>query len=218
MIELYTWTTPNGRKVSVMLEETGLEYSVHPVNLQMGEQHEAGFRAIAPNGRIPAIIDRAPDGAAPGQEPVSIFESGAILIHLAEKTGQFLPTGAGARAKVLEWLMWQMAGFGPMLGQAGYFINSAPERIPYAIDRYLSESARLFKVLDTRLADVEYVAGAYSIADMAIYPWAVAGADPILAAKPDVAGEGVHLRRWLAAVGGRDAVQRGMKVPEVPSI
>lgn len=208
MIDLYTWTTPNGRKVSVMLEETGLDYAVHPVNIREGEQFEAAFQAISPNGRIPAIVDRGtPDG------DVSVFESGAILIYLAEKTGQFLPSGGPARARVLEWLMWQMGGIGPMMGQASHFANSAPEQIPYAIDRYISESARLIGVLDRRLADAEYAGGEYSIADMALYPWVAVGFELIRSAKPDLVGEGAHVERWLAAIGARPAVQAGMAVP-----
>jgi GST-like protein len=210
MIDLYTWTTPNGRKVSVMLEETGLDYAVHPVNLQKEEQFEPDFLKISPNNRIPAIVDRAaPEG------PVSVFESGAILIYLAEKTGSFLPTDGAGRAKVLEWLMWQMGGVGPMMGQASHFINSAPEQIPYAVNRYLEESARLIRLLDDQLADKEFVAGDYSIADMAIYPWVAAGFDPIRSAKPEMLGEAASCARWIETLKARPAVARGMVVPEV---
>ncbi|WP_422007682.1 glutathione S-transferase N-terminal domain-containing protein [Pyruvatibacter mobilis] len=210
MIDLYTWTTPNGRKVSIMLEETGLDYAAHPVNLQMQEQFKPKFLRISPNNRIPAIIDQDAEGG-----PVSVFESGAILIYLAEKTGQFLPASGAARAKVLEWLMWQMGGVGPMMGQASHFINSAPEQIPYAINRYLEESARLIKLLDDQLAEREFVAGEYSIADMAIYPWVAAGFEAIRNAKPDMVGNAANCVRWIDALKARPAVAKGMAVPEV---
>ena len=207
MIDLYTWTTPNGRKPAIMLEECGLEYSVHPVNIRDGDQFKPEFVKICPNSKIPAIVDRDAN--------VSIFESGAILVHLAEKTGKLLPAKDPGRAKVLEWLFWQMANVGPMFGQAGHFTNAAPEKIPYAIDRYASESARLIKVLDNQLAQTEYMAGAYSIADIATYPWLVVGFPAIKAAKPDVVGEGANVARWIAAVGARPAVKKGMQVPQV---
>jgi GSH-dependent disulfide-bond oxidoreductase len=207
MIDLYTWTTPNGRKPAIMLEECGLEYSVHPINIREKEQFKPEFVKICPNSKIPAIVDRDAD--------VSIFESGAILVHLAEKTGKFLPSKDPGRAKVLEWLFWQMANVGPMFGQAGHFVNAAPEKIPYAIDRYANESARLIKVLDDQLANTEYMAGAYSIADIATYPWLVAGFPAIKAVKPDVVGEAANVTRWLAAVGARPAVKKGMEVPKV---
>jgi GST-like protein len=207
MIDLYTWTTPNGRKPAIMLEECGLEYSVHPVNIREQEQFKPEFVKICPNSKIPAIVDR--------DSGVSIFESGAILVHLAEKTGKFLPAKDPGRAKVFEWLFWQMANVGPMLGQAGHFVNAAPEKIPYAIDRYANESARLIKVLDTQLANTEYMAGDYSIADIATYPWVVVGFPAIKAVKPDVVGESPNVARWLAAVGARPAVKKGMEVPKV---
>ena len=207
MIDLYTWTTPNGRKPAIMLEECGLEYSVHPVNIRDGDQFKPEFVKICPNSKIPAIVDRDAD--------VSIFESGAILVHLAEKTGKLLPSKDPGRAKVLEWLFWQMANVGPMFGQAGHFTNAAPEKIPYAIERYVSESARLIKLLDNQLAQTEYMAGAYSIADIATYPWLVVGFPAIKAAKPDVVGEGANVARWIAAVGARPAVRKGMQVPQV---
>ena len=207
MIDLYTWTTPNGRKPAIMLEECGLEYSVHPVNIRDGDQFKPEFVKICPNSKIPAIVDRDAD--------VSIFESGAILVHLAEKTGKLLPSKDPGRAKVLEWLFWQMANVGPMFGQAGHFTNAAPEKIPYAIERYVSESARLIKLLDNQLAQTEYMAGAYSIADIATYPWLVVGFPAIKAAKPDVIGEGANVARWIAAVGARPAVKKGMQVPQV---
>jgi GSH-dependent disulfide-bond oxidoreductase len=207
MIDLYTWTTPNGRKISVMLEECGLQYSVHPINIREGDQFKPEFVKICPNSKIPAIVDH--DGG------VSIFESGAILVHLAEKTGKLLPSKNPARAKVLEWLFWQMANIGPMLGQANHFINTATEKIPYAIDRYVTECARLIKVLDNQLAHGEYIAGDYSIADIATYPWLAVGFPAIKAAKADVVGEGANVARWLAAVGARPAVKKGMEVPKV---
>ncbi len=207
MIDLYTWTTPNGRKPAIMLEECGLEYSVHPVNIRDGDQFKPEFVKICPNSKIPAIVDRDAN--------VSIFESGAILVHLAEKTGKLLPSKDPGRAKVLEWLFWQMANVGPMFGQAGHFTNAAPEKIPYAIERYVSESARLIKLLDNQLAQTEYMAGAYSIADIATYPWLVVGFPAIKAAKPDVVGEGANVARWIAAVGARPAVKKGMQVPQV---
>jgi GST-like protein len=207
VIELYTWTTPNGRKPAIMLEECGLEYSVHPVNIRDGEQFKPEFVKICPNSKIPAMVD--------GDAGVSIFESGAILVYLAEKTGKLLPAKNPGRAKVLEWLFWQMANPGPMLGQANHFLNAAPEKIPYAIDRYVNESARLIKVLDNQLAQTEYMAGDYSIADIATYPWLVVGFPAIKAAKPEVVGEGAHVARWIAAVGARPAVQKGMQVPKV---
>jgi GSH-dependent disulfide-bond oxidoreductase len=207
MIDLYTWTTPNGRKVSVMLEECGLGYSIHPVNLREGDQFKPEFVKICPNSKIPAIVDR--------DSGLSIFESGAILVHLAEKTGKFLPSKDQARAKVLEWLFWQMANIGPMFGQVNHFVNAAPEKIPYAINRYLTESARLIKVLDDQLGRTEYMAGDYSIADIATYPWVSVGFDVIIEANADVVGEGANVARWLKAVGARPAVKRGMEVPKV---
>jgi GST-like protein len=205
MIDLYTWTTPNGRKVSVMLEECGLPYNVHPVNIGKGEQFKPEFVKICPNSKIPAIVD--------SEAGVSIFESGAILIHLAEKTGKFLPASGPGRPKVIEWLMWQMANVGPMIGQANHFANAAKEKIPYAIDRYLTESARLIKVMDDQLGHSDYLAGAYSIADIACYPWVAVAFQFIKGAKPDVGGEGANVARWIKAIGERPAVQKGMAVP-----
>jgi GSH-dependent disulfide-bond oxidoreductase len=207
MIELYTWTTPNGRKVSIMLEECGLPYTVHPVNIGKGEQFSHEFIAICPNSKIPAIVDT--------DAGVSLFESGAILIHLAEKTGKFLPAKGPGRAKTLEWLMWQMANVGPMLGQANYFANTAPEKVPFAIDRYITESARLVKVMDDQLGRTPFLAGDYSIADIATYAWIKAGFDLLRNVKPDVTGEGKHVARWLAAIGARPAVVKGMAIPQV---
>jgi GST-like protein len=207
MIDLYTWTTPNGHKPAIMLEECGLEYSVHPVNIRNGDQFKPEFVKICPNSKIPAIVDH--------DACVSIFESGAILVHLAEKTGKLLPSKAPGRAKVMEWLFWQMANVGPMFGQAGHFVQAAPEKIPYAIERYTSESARLIKVLDDQLAQTEYMAGDYSIADIATYPWMVLGFPALKGIKPDVVGEAANVSRWLAAVGARRAVKKGMEVPKV---
>lgn len=204
MIDLYTWTTPNGYKVSVMLEEVELPYQVHPINIGEGQQFTPEFVAICPNSKIPAIVDG----------DTSVFESGAILIYLAEKTGQLLPSSGSERAKVLEWLMFQMANIGPMLGQANHFVNTAEEKIPYAIDRYLTESARLMKVVDDQLGRTEYLAGDYSIADVASYPWLKLAFDAIKNAKPDVLGNVEHLPRWLEQVGERSAVKTGMQIPK----
>jgi GST-like protein len=206
MIDLYTWTTPNGRKVSVMLEECGLDYSVRPVNIGQGEQLKPEFVVVSPNGKIPAIVDH--------DAGVSVFESGAILIHLAERTGRLLPSANPGRAKTLEWLMWQMANVGPMFGQANHFANAA-EKIPYAIDRYLSESARLLRVMDDRLGRAEYLAGEYSIADVATYPWVAVGFGLIRAAKPAQVGEGANVARWIASIAALPAVVRGMAAPRV---
>jgi GSH-dependent disulfide-bond oxidoreductase len=207
MIDLYTWTTPNGRKVSVMLEECGIPYNVHPVNIRNGDQFKPEFVKICPNSKIPAIVD--------SDAHLSMFESGAILIHLAEKSGKFLPASDPGRAKVLEWLMWQMANIGPMIGQTNHFANVAPEKIPYAIDRYMTESARLIKVLDDQLARSEYMAGNYSIADIATYPWVGVAFGLIKGAKPEVVGEGANITRWINTIGARPAVQKGMAVPQV---
>ncbi|MBF6032963.1 glutathione S-transferase N-terminal domain-containing protein [Pseudomonas sp. P155] len=171
MIDLYYWTTPNGHKISLFLEEAGLPYNVHPINIGQGEQFQPHFLKIAPNNRIPTIVDHEP---ADGGEPLSLFESGAILLYLAEKTGKFLPQDLRGRQTALQWLFWQMGGLGPMAGQNHHFSQFAPEKIPYAIKRYIDETARLYGVLNKQLADNEFVAGSeYSIADMAIYPWIV---------------------------------------------
>jgi len=208
MIDLYTWTTPNGRKASIMLEETGLPYRVHPINLGQGDQLTDMFRAINPNQRIPAIVDHdLADG------PLTVFESGAILIYLAEKTKRFLPTEVRARSRAMQWLMFQMSGIGPMLGQANHFASQAPEKIPYAIQRYFDESLRLVGVLDRRLGEHDYLAGDYSIADMATYPWVIAAWPVFKSLPPERAGAMAHVAGWLERVGERPAVQRGMKVP-----
>lgn len=209
MIDLYTWTTPNGRKVSVMLEECGLDYNVHSVDIGNRQQFEPAFVEVCPNSKIPAIVDQdGPDG------PLSIFESGAILIYLAEKAGRFLPSAPATRADVMQWLMFQMANVGPILGQANHFVNTAPEQIPYAIDRYIAESARIVRVMDDRLAEREYLAGDYSIADIASYPWIAVGFDLLKGAKPEIVGDGANVSRWMAANAARGAVEKGMKVPE----
>jgi len=210
MIDLYTWTTPNGYKASIMLEECGLDYEVHPVDIGAGEQFSDAFLKVGPNGKIPAIVDQDGEGG-----PVSVFESGAILIYLAEKAGTLLPKSGADRATTLEWLMWQMAGVGPILGQTNHFVNVAEEKIPYAMNRFLDESARLFAVMDRRLGDAEYLAGDYSIADVACYPWVKVGFEVIRGAKPDVVGDGAQVSRWLEAVGARPAVERGMQVPKL---
>lgn len=205
MIDLHYWPTPNGWKVTIFLEEAGLPYRVVPVDIMHGQQFEPAFLKISPNNRMPAIVDHAP---ADGGEPVSVFESGAILVYLAEKTGRFLPADPRGRARVLEWLFWQMGGLGPMLGQAGHFRNYANEKIPYAIDRYTKEANRLLGVLDRQLTGRDFVAGEYSIADMACYPWAYAA--------KVVTGETYEefpaVAAWLARMGARDAVARGMDV------
>lgn len=201
MIDLYYWATPNGYKPRLLLEETGLEHRIVPVDIRAGDQFRPEFLAIAPNNRIPAIVDHAPAG---GGAPVSLFESGAILLYLAEKTGRFIPQDIRGRAEVLQWLFWQMGGLGPMAGQNGHFNVYAPEKIPYAIDRYVRETARLYGVLDKRLADREFVAGdGYSIADMAIYPWIV----PFDAHKQDLDAT-PNLKRWFLQIGQRPATQR----------
>ncbi|MEO5725767.1 MAG: glutathione S-transferase N-terminal domain-containing protein, partial [Byssovorax sp.] len=201
MIDLHYWPTPNGWKVSILLEETGLPYRLVPVNIGRGEQFKPEFLAISPNNRMPAIVDHDPPG---GGAPVSVFESGAILVYLAEKTGQFLPTDLRGRYEVLAWVMWQMGGLGPMAGQAHHFRQYAPEKLPYAIDRYTKEVNRLYGVMDKRLADREYLAGAYSIADMAAWPWVVPWAN-----QGQQIEEFPNLQRWFEAVKARPAVERG---------
>ena len=204
MIELYTWTTPNGRKVSIMLEETGVPYNVHAVDISKGEQFRPDYVAINPNSKIRAIIDR--DG--PGGAPLAVFESGAILIYLAEKTGKLLPRDAVARMAALQWLMFQMGGVGPMFGQAHHFLRAAPEPVPYGIERYTKETRRLYGVLDRRLGEAAYLAGDYSIADIATFPWVARHEWH----KVELA-EFPHVARWYAAIAARPAVARGMRVP-----
>jgi GST-like protein len=201
MIELHYWPTPNGHKITMFLEETGLGYRLTPVDIGAGEQFKPSFLAIAPNNRMPAIVDHAP---ADGGAPISVFESGAILVYLAEKTGRFLPVAARARKSVLEWLFWQVGGLGPMAGQNHHFNRYAPEPMPYAIERYTKETNRLYGVLDRRLAGQLFVAGDdYSIADMAIYPWIV----PWQAQQQNL-DDFTHLKRWFEAVAVRPATTR----------
>jgi GST-like protein len=200
MIDLYYWTTPNGHKITIFLEETGLPYRIVPVNIGRGEQFTPEFLAISPNNRIPAIVDRAP---ADGGEPIPVFESGAILIYLAAKTGRFLPRDTRAWVQVLEWLFWQMAGLGPMAGQTHHFLHYAPERIEYPRERYVKETSRLYAVLDKRLAGRDYIAGDYSVADMACYPWVV----PHQRQEQNL-GEFPNLERWFEAIRARPAVAR----------
>jgi GSH-dependent disulfide-bond oxidoreductase len=201
MIDIYTFTTPNGRKASIMLEEVGLPYTVHKIDITKGDQFKPEFVAINPNSKIPAIVD--------SEAEMTVFESGAILMYLADKTGQFLPTEQKARYQVIEWLMFQMGGVGPMFGQLNHFKRFAPTPIDYAIERYTKETLRLYSVLNQQLADHEFIGGEYSIADMATYPWA---------AIYDFQGlsldEYPHVLRWLETVKQRPAVQRGMAVPQ----
>ena len=207
MFDLYYWTTPNGHKITIFMEEAQLPYKIIPVNISAGEQFQPDFLKIAPNNRIPALVDRAP---ADGDEPLSIFESGAILLYLAEKTGRFLPGDARGRNEALQWLFWQMAGLGPMAGQNHHFGLYAPEKIPYAIDRYVKETNRLYGVLNRRLADREFIAGTeYSIADMAAYPWIV----PWQRQQQNL-NDFPHLKRWFEAIQGRPAVVRAYRLAE----
>ena len=199
MIDLYYWTTPNGHKITIFLEEAGLEYNLHPVNIGKGEQFEPDFLKISPNNRIPALVDSdSPEG---GEQ--AIFESGAILLYLAEKTGQFGGTSASEKYNVLQWLMWQMGGLGPMLGQNHHFSTYAPEKIPYAINRYQKEAERLYAVLDKQLAGRDFITGAYSIADMACYPWIVPYERQGITIE-----EFPNLQRWFLSIKARPAVER----------
>jgi GST-like protein len=204
MIDLHFWPTPNGRKITIMLEEVGLPYKIVPVNIGRGEQFTPEFLAISPNNRMPAIVDHEPLG---GGAPLSIFESGAILEYLAEKTGRFMPPDVRGKYEVLQWLYWQMAGLGPMCGQAHHFRGYAPEQIKYAIDRYTNEVNRLYGVMDKRLSDREYLAGDYSIADMAAWPWVV----PFKAQGQDL-DHFPHLKRWFDAISARPAVEKARAV------
>lgn len=205
-IELYSWATPNGHKVHIMLEELGLDYNVHPINIGAGDQFKPEFLKISPNNKMPAIVD--PDG--PGGKPISLFESGAILIYLAEKHGKLLSKEPRERYTTLQWLMWQMGGLGPMLGQAHHFRNYAPERIDYAYNRYTNEANRLYGVLDKRLSEARFLAGdAYSIADIAAWPWT---------RHPERQGveraDYPNYQRWFEEIAARPAVQRGVTVLE----
>jgi len=200
MIDLYFWTTPNGYKPLLFLEETGLPYKLVPIDIGAGDQFKPAFLKIAPNNRIPAMVDHDPAG---GGEPISIFESGAILLYLAEKTGRFLPADLRGRHEVLQWLFWQMGGLGPMAGQNHHFAAYAPEKIPYAIDRYVKETGRLYAVLNRRLADRDFVAGDYSIADMASYPWIVSHER-----QSQDLNDFPNLKRWFEAIAARPATER----------
>ena len=207
MIDCYTWPTPNGHKVHIMLEETGLEYNVHAINIGEGDQFKPDFLAINPNGKIPAIVD--PEG--PDDKSIALMESGAILIYLAEKTGKFLPQAVRERYDALQWLMFQMGGVGPMFGQVHHFLRAAKEPVPYAIERYVSETRRLYAVLDKHLAGHEWLAaGEYTIADMATYPW-VARYEWH---KTDL-NDFPSVKHWFDKISARPAVQRGMAVPKV---
>ena len=204
MIEVFTWATPNGHKVHVMLEECGLPYRAIPVNIGAGDQFKAEFLAISPNNKIPAITD--PDG--PGGKPISLFESGAILLYLAAKTGKFLPPGDREKFEVLQWLMFQMGGVGPMLGQAHHFRMYAPEKIAYAVERYSNEAKRLYSVIDRRLSHSRFLGGSdYSIADIATFPWLRSWQNQGV-----TLSDYPHLERWFNAIDARPAVQRGVKV------
>jgi GST-like protein len=200
MIDLHYWTTPNGHKVTMFLEEAGLAYRIIPVNISKGDQFKPEFLAASPNNRIPAIVDHKPRG---GGEPISVFESGAILLYLAEKTGMFLPNDARRKIEVIQWLFWQMGGLGPMAGQNHHFSHYAPKKIPYAIDRYVKETNRLYGVLNKRLADRAFVTSEYSIADMASYPWIV----PWKRQGQNL-DDFPHLKRWFETIRARPATVR----------
>ena len=203
MLDLYYWTTPNGHKITMFLEETGLPYNLKPVNISKGEQFAPEFLAIAPNNRIPAIVDHAP--AMPGG-PLSLFESGAILLYLADKTGQLIPADPRARWECIQWLFWQMAGLGPMAGQTHHFVHYAPEHVPYAIDRYVRETGRLYAVLDHRLRGRDWITGEYSIADIACYPWVQPERQ-----RQDI-DEFPDLKRWKERIAARPATQRAYAI------
>ena len=200
MIDVHYWTTPNGHKVTIFLEEAGLAYKIFPVNIGKGEQFQRAFLEVSPNNRIPAIVDHEP---ADSGAPISVFESGAILLYLAEKTGKFIPRDLRGRAAALEWLFWQMGGLGPMSGQNNHFAHYAVEKLPYAMDRYRNEVNRLYGVMNRRLADRPFLAGEYSIADMACYPWVV----PHERQGQKIA-DFPHLKRWLDAIAARPATVR----------
>lgn len=204
MLDLYYWTTPNGHKITIFLEEAQLPYRVIPVNISKGEQFKPEFLRISPNNRIPALVDHAP---ADGGDPLSVFESGAILLYLAEKTGKFIAPDLRGRTATLEWLFWQMAGLGPMAGQNHHFGHYAPEKIPYAIERYVKETNRLYGVLDRRLSDRQYIAGDYGIADMASYPWIV-----LWQRQQQKLDDFPHLKRWFEQIQARPAVERAYRL------
>jgi GSH-dependent disulfide-bond oxidoreductase len=200
MIDLYYWTTPNGHKVTIFLEESGVPYRIIPVNISKGDQFKPEFLAISPNNRIPAIVDRNPKD---GGKPISVFESGAILLYLAEKTGMFLNTDSRRKIEVMQWLFWQVGGLGPMAGQNHHFSQYAPQKLPYAIDRYVKETNRLYGVLNKRLANRAFVAGQYSIADMAAYPWIVPWKR-----QGQKLDDFPHIRRWFETIRARPATAR----------
>ncbi|MBD2340843.1 glutathione S-transferase N-terminal domain-containing protein [Calothrix sp. FACHB-156] len=206
MIDLYYWTTPNGHKITIFLEEVGLPYNIIPVNIGAGDQFKPEFLQISPNNRIPAIVDHEPVN---GGAPISVFESGAILLYLAEKTGKLIPQDVQQRVEVLQWLFWQMGGLGPMAGQNHHFSQYAPEKIDYAINRYVKETGRLYAVLDKRLADREFVAGDYSIADIAAYPWIV----PYKSQNQKLE-DFPNLQRWFEAIKARPATIRAYEKAE----
>jgi len=203
MIDLYYWTTPNGHKLTIFLEETGLPYNIKPINIGKGQQFDPAFLKISPNNKIPAIVDHEP---ADGGAPLSLFESGAILHYLAEKTGRFLAADFRARWETFKWLHWQMGNLGPMAGQNHHFVHYAPEKLPYAIDRYVNETNRLYAVLNKRLADREYIAGDYSIADIASFPWVIPKR------QSQNIDEFPHLKRWKETIAARPAVQRAYEI------
>jgi len=204
LIDLYTWSTPNGRKVSIMLEEVALPYKVHEIDIGKGHQFEANFVAVSPNSKIPAIVDS--DG--PNGIPYSLFESGAILLYLSDKTGRFLPQKKTQRFEAIQWLMFQMGGVGPMFGQVHHFLRAAPEPVPYAIERYSKETRRLYGVMDKQLGGRDWLASEYSVADIATYPWVARHEWH----KVDLA-DFPNVKRWFEVIAARPAVQRGMKVP-----
>jgi len=198
MIDLYYWTTPNGHKMTMFLEETAMPYTIHPVNIGKGDQFKPEFLRISPNNRIPAMVDTAPTD---GGEPIAMFESGAMLLYLADKVGRFIPRDTRARLDCVQWLFWQMGNLGPMAGQNHHFVHYAPEKLPYAIDRYVNETGRLYAVLNKRLADRQFISGEYTVADMASYPWVL----------PERQSQNIdefpHLKRWKEAIKARPATQ-----------
>jgi GST-like protein len=204
MIDFYAARTPNGRKISIMLEECSASYRTHFIDIGRGEQFEPTFTAINPNAKIPAIVD------SDGKEPVTVFESAAILIYLAEKFGRLMPIEARARATCMSWTVWQVANVGPMFGQAHHFTSKAPEKCPHAIERFSSEAVRLLHVMEKRLGEARYLAGDYSIADIAVFPWIRVALEPMATARPDLVGETPNIRRWFAEISARPAVQRGI--------
>jgi GSH-dependent disulfide-bond oxidoreductase len=209
MIDLYYWTTPNGHKLTIFLEETGLPYTIKPINISKGEQFDPAFLAISPNNRIPAIVDNAP---ADGGAPLAMFESGAILLYLADKVGRLIPAAPRARLDCIQWLFWQMGNLGPMAGQNHHFRLYAPEKLPYAMTRYLKETGRLYAVLDRRLADRDYIVGDYSIADIACYPWV----------QPERQGQNIdefpELKRWKETIAMRPAVVRAYAIAKTVNV